>query len=979
MEPSTTQNSVQQSSIQEPTIRKRVRYWHKKSSQSQIPVNLVNVVSDNTLEPEIKRNEIPAINEQTLSNSSVQNSTKPNNMVISKKSDQAFPRSNNQGSPKSNEKNNSQGNPNAQASPAKTGNQGSPKVNVRVLSPVTRGEEFPKNNEQILLSKSINKNSLGSKNKRRRNKGSDKKDYTENQHNLHHLKPNVFDEVSKAESLMNDQKIIIGIKDKHIGIQSIDEIDEIEADPSSSGSVDNQIILHEDIDNKELRSVTTDEDNKHNDVTTAIKEDKSGIEQQITKDRFISVTEPGAHVQSTRSSSLSFVRVCNKTEVNSSVAQDRSVEDIKEYQAIVNKTGEKKVELVSSNELPSKAEEKSNATTDEANAQEERIGIPAEKAANTESQSITKRGLPAGCLFVASLPSTKSDGDLQKSVWNHFSRWGILLNVKVLKDWLSRPYSFVQFENVCDAKKALVEAHNTIIEGRHIRVEQARVNRTLFIGRLNRTMNEEDIRKLLEPYGAAEDIHLLRTYSTGKSRGCAFVKFCYRDDAIRAYMNLRQHTSNYVIEWAANLEKAVPGPEDIDKRSIFVGQLNQAEVTKDSLVEKFGRYGRIKEIQYITRKFLRTSGSPRSAFAFIYYDDEEAPRKAIEAENNTKYFDRTIRVQYRESQEFRHQQIQLLRQQQEIRRKAFQESYYNIVVPSGRQPLRPPPLSRAQNYYASVQKTSIIQGRRNNIIPKEIPMMPAPIFYPQVSMGVHQIGPNKNTMSGPSTNGKQEPKGKGPELTNMQNNIAPKMPEVMYYPPPTSIPATSVGMISAYTGSPQEFTMPSYIRTPEGLTYPYAPSMTFMGTINHNNGTSYVRNDGHETKGTTTSKAPLASNVLHSYVPPYVPGQPINDYGFSEVVGHSAQYCGVPIPIQITMPPQMYFYSSPPIDPGYKASYLQTLEDSSSGYEADTEINTHTDEEKTAVGEIAKEEDPSSSKVLDNKVYDNAAQESLKT
>ena len=46
-------------------------------------------------------------------------------------------------------------------------------------------------------------------------------------------------------------------------------------------------------------------------------------------------------------------------------------------------------------------------------------------------------------------------------------------------------------QNVCDAKKALVEAHNTVIEGRHIRVEQARVNRTLFIGRLNRNMNEE--------------------------------------------------------------------------------------------------------------------------------------------------------------------------------------------------------------------------------------------------------------------------------------------------------------------------------------------------------------------------------------------------------------------------------------------------------------------------------------------------------
>src|SRR4051812_21828936 len=132
-----------------------------------------------------------------------------------------------------------------------------------------------------------------------------------------------------------------------------------------------------------------------------------------------------------------------------------------------------------------------------------------------------------------------------------------------------------------------------------------------------------------------------------------------------------------------------------------------------------------------------------------------------------------------------------------------------------------------------------------------------------------------------------------------------------------------------------EFTMPPYIHTPEGLAYPYAPSIAFMGAINHNNGASYFRDGGHETTSAT------APNILHSYAPPYVPGQPINEYGFADVAGHSTQYCGVPIPIQITMPPPMYFYPSPPIDPGYKVPYSKTLEDSASGYEADIEINTH--------------------------------------
>lgn len=33
-----------------------------------------------------------------------------------------------------------------------------------------------------------------------------------------------------------------------------------------------------------------------------------------------------------------------------------------------------------------------------------------------------------------------------ESVTEHFKKWGPLLNVKVLKDWMQRPYSFVQFE-----------------------------------------------------------------------------------------------------------------------------------------------------------------------------------------------------------------------------------------------------------------------------------------------------------------------------------------------------------------------------------------------------------------------------------------------------------------------------------------------------------------------------------------------------
>ncbi|KAG0329004.1 hypothetical protein BG000_000254, partial [Podila horticola] len=101
------------------------------------------------------------------------------------------------------------------------------------------------------------------------------------------------------------------------------------------------------------------------------------------------------------------------------------------------------------------------------------------------------RGEPQACLFVASLCSTRTEAELVDSVTKHFSKWGPLLNIKVLKDWAGRPYSFVQFVHVPHAQRAMAEAQNSVVDGRHIRIEQARVNRTLFILRIVRSTTEE--------------------------------------------------------------------------------------------------------------------------------------------------------------------------------------------------------------------------------------------------------------------------------------------------------------------------------------------------------------------------------------------------------------------------------------------------------------------------------------------------------
>jgi hypothetical protein len=58
------------------------------------------------------------------------------------------------------------------------------------------------------------------------------------------------------------------------------------------------------------------------------------------------------------------------------------------------------------------------------------------------------KGEPEACLFVASLNAQRSDEQLTESVTRHFIKWGSLMGVKVMKDWMNRPYAFVQF-GVC--------------------------------------------------------------------------------------------------------------------------------------------------------------------------------------------------------------------------------------------------------------------------------------------------------------------------------------------------------------------------------------------------------------------------------------------------------------------------------------------------------------------------------------------------
>ncbi|KAH3668922.1 hypothetical protein OGAPHI_002677 [Ogataea philodendri] len=262
----------------------------------------------------------------------------------------------------------------------------------------------------------------------------------------------------------------------------------------------------------------------------------------------------------------------------------------------------------------------------------------------TESPS-AERGRPSACVFVASLSSNLSDDILCQSVNTHFKQWGVISLVKVLRDPANRPYAFVQYTKEEDAKRAIAEGQHSLLNGRTIRCEKARVNRTLYVETTNKALVESSIRSFLEKYGEIEKLvsvdeksNLVDIHSGAHSYW--FCKFVYRQDAISAYANLKVKPF-WNVEWAQNLEdEGNDTPEvTIDKYSIFVGQLDP-RINREELIERFEQHGKIKEAILVNR--------PLNNFAFVKFETRKAAASAVERENHSMFKFKTIHVQYRE-------------------------------------------------------------------------------------------------------------------------------------------------------------------------------------------------------------------------------------------------------------------------------------------------------------------------------------------
>ncbi|XP_065358744.1 CUGBP Elav-like family member 1-A [Calliphora vicina] len=165
-------------------------------------------------------------------------------------------------------------------------------------------------------------------------------------------------------------------------------------------------------------------------------------------------------------------------------------------------------------------------------------------------------------MFVGQVPKSMDEAQLREM----FEEYGPVHSINVLRDkatGISKGCCFVTYYTRRAALKAQDALHNVkTLNGMYHPIQmkpadsENRNERKLFVGMLNKKLNENDVRKLFEVHGAIEECTVLRDQN-GQSKGCAFVTFATKHAAISAIkVTLNQNktmegcTSPLVVKFA---------------------------------------------------------------------------------------------------------------------------------------------------------------------------------------------------------------------------------------------------------------------------------------------------------------------------------------------------------------------------------------------------------------------------------------------
>jgi len=259
----------------------------------------------------------------------------------------------------------------------------------------------------------------------------------------------------------------------------------------------------------------------------------------------------------------------------------------------------------------------------------------------------------AGRLFVGRLNYDTNDTVLRA----YFERFGELTDNVIMRypdTRRSKGFGFVTFKNPADMEECIIRQPHTI-DGKTVELQRAtpredknssergsrhsggdshqpsidsehKLMRKLFIGNLNYSTTEEEIKEHFERYGNLEECTLMKFNDTGRSRGFAFLTF-EKAFMVDDCQSSRPHElGGKVLE----VKRAAPKANSRDPealanvKKLWVGGFDE-NMTDEDIKDYFSDFGHVLTVDQVK---WHDSGKKRG-FGFVEFDDHDPVDKIV--------------------------------------------------------------------------------------------------------------------------------------------------------------------------------------------------------------------------------------------------------------------------------------------------------------------------------------------------------------
>ncbi|KAF9668722.1 hypothetical protein SADUNF_Sadunf14G0033100 [Salix dunnii] len=241
-------------------------------------------------------------------------------------------------------------------------------------------------------------------------------------------------------------------------------------------------------------------------------------------------------------------------------------------------------------------------------------------------------------VFVGGLDKDATEDDLRKV----FSHVGEVTEVRLMMNPQTKKnkgFAFLRFATVEQAKRAVTELKNPLINGKQCGVTPSQDSDTLFLGNICKTWTKEAMKEKLKHYGVenVEDLTLVEdSNSMGMNRGFAFLEFSSRSDAMDAFKRLQKRDVLFGVDRPAKVSFADsfigPGDEIMAQvKTVFIDGL-PASWDEDRFRLLLKKYGNIEKIE-LARNM---PSARRKDFGFVTFDTHDAAVACAKSINNVE-------------------------------------------------------------------------------------------------------------------------------------------------------------------------------------------------------------------------------------------------------------------------------------------------------------------------------------------------------